>query len=65
MAPELICSNEQTAYDQKVDIWSIGCIIYYILSGGRHAFCLKDDDYSDEAQLAQSICHDEPNFIGL
>lgn len=34
MAPELIASDEES-YDQKVDIWSIGCILYFLLSGSN------------------------------
>ena len=30
MAPELVMEAE---YDQKVDVWSLGCIVYILLSG--------------------------------
>ena len=36
MAPELISSHEEN-YNEKVDIWSLGCLVYYVLSG-KHAF---------------------------
>lgn len=29
MAPELLKKN----YDEKVDVWAIGCIMYILLSG--------------------------------
>lgn len=32
-APE-ICQNKE--YDYKVDIWSFGCILYFLLSGTTH-----------------------------
>ena len=30
MAPELIKDNE---YDEKVDVWALGCIVYILLTG--------------------------------
>lgn len=35
LSPEMIQGKE---YDTKTDIWSLGCLIYYILSGGSHLF---------------------------
>ena len=39
MAPELI--KNVLDFNEKVDIWSLGCIIYHILSG-KHAFYASD-----------------------
>ena len=58
MAPELIVSDENS-YDSKVDVWAIGCIIYYMLSG-KNVF--QGDSIN---QLEQKILQDEPNFDDL
>ena len=64
MAPELIRSNE-SAFDEKVDIWSIGCIIFYILSGGKHAFSDDEDKSNVTPLLNQRIIHEEPDYENL
>ena len=28
MAPEMINDNEKKGYDSKIDIWSVGCIVF-------------------------------------
>jgi len=40
MAPELYKVNheERAKYDSKVDIFSLGCIYTYVLTGGKHPF---------------------------
>ena len=38
LSPELCAS---LPYDKSVDIWSIGCVIYEILTRGRHPFSAK------------------------
>lgn len=40
MAPELIRCK---AYDQRVDVWSLGCIVYILLSG-RYPFDAQEQD---------------------
>lgn len=35
VAPELI---QEKPYDEKCDVWSLGVLTYYMLSGGHHAF---------------------------
>jgi serine/threonine protein kinase len=40
MAPELIRYKE---YDQRVDVWSLGCIVYILLSG-KYPFEGQDSD---------------------
>ena len=64
MAPELIRSNE-SEYDEKVDIWSIGCIIFYILSGGKRAFSDDESKSNTSPLLNQKIMHEEPDYENL
>lgn len=39
MAPEVVAFNHE--YTKKVDIWSIGIIMYEILTGGKHPLYVK------------------------
>jgi len=43
MAPEVYESNR---FDFKVDIWALGCIFGYTLSGGKHPFGEDPDNRS-------------------
>jgi len=40
MAPEII---NKAQYSKSVDMWSVGIIMYMLLSGGRHPFYTKQD----------------------
>ncbi len=42
MAPEVVALNHE--YTKKVDIWSIGIIMYEILTGGKHPLYIKGVD---------------------
>lgn len=35
IAPEMMCGQRTTT---SVDVFSLGCVYYYVLSGGQHAF---------------------------
>jgi serine/threonine protein kinase len=41
MAPEVAFSQE---YTKSVDIWSIGIIMYVVLTGGKHPLFIDDED---------------------
>jgi serine/threonine protein kinase len=36
-APEML-GGWMSSYDQRVDLWSAGAVLYYMLTGGIHAF---------------------------
>ena len=40
MAPELIKAKEENKfeYDEKIDVWAIGVITYYLMSEGKFPF---------------------------
>jgi len=54
VAPEIV---ERCQYDEKVDMWSIGCILYLLLSG-QYPFGTEDDC----DVLYQSICEGDFDF---
>ena len=45
MAPELIESSEEV-FNEKVDIWSLGCLVYYLLCG-KQAFIYESDSLDE------------------
>lgn len=36
-APEIL-GGWMSYYDEQIDLWSAGCVLYYLLTGGKHAF---------------------------
>jgi calcium/calmodulin-dependent protein kinase I len=41
MAPEVAFNHE---YTKSVDVWSIGIIMYVILTGGKHPLYINTED---------------------
>jgi serine/threonine protein kinase len=39
MAPEVALNQD---YTKSVDIWSIGIIMYYVLTGGKHPLFVEN-----------------------
>lgn len=69
MAPEII---QEKAYDQKVDIWSIGVIVYILLSGRppfrgktKHEIfrSILQHDLSFDHQIWEKISVEAKDFI--
>ena len=44
MAPEVALNQE---YTKSVDIWSIGIIMYFVLTGGKHPLYIDNEDNVD------------------
>lgn len=53
MAPELI--NEEAAADPKVDMWSLGVVIYRMLFGGQFPFLDPHRKYEARHQAFHDI----------
>ncbi|ETS73402.1 hypothetical protein PFICI_15007 [Pestalotiopsis fici W106-1] len=51
-APEVIMGME---WDSKIDIWSVGVMIWDIFEGGRLMHAMGNDHFDDEQHLAQMV----------
>ena len=62
MAPELMCDTNE-GHSNGVDIWALGVMAFYLLSGGLHPFIQSGDDEEIQIDdLKQKILNDEPNW---
>ena len=55
VAPEMFNGWAQS-YDERVDIWSCGAVLYYILTGGIHAF--SQEDNGELKKQIEAGCYD-------
>lgn len=53
MAPELVNDKE---YDQRVDVWALGCIVYILLTGSPPFSGVTTDE------MSESILNKNPDF---
>ena len=58
-APEILLSDPN--YDYKVDIWSLGCIFYELIS--RRAFIAEPDDDDDDGVILKEILASLPDAL--
>ena len=55
-APEIILGQD---YDNKVDIWSAGCIAYYLYAGLYYPF---GAEAKTREEIEDAIINDEPDY---
>ena len=58
ISPEIYLNNE---YSFKVDIWSLGVILYLLITGGLLPF---DDADLDTLNLAKKVCYLQQEYPG-
>ena len=47
-APEML-QGQWSHYDEKIDLWSAGAVLFYILTGGIHAFNFESQKEIEDA----------------
>ena len=65
MAPEVAFQHE---YTKSVDVWAIGIIMHYLMTGGKHPFFVKDVDNTQtfkEKLKALKKVEPDPSFSWL
>ena len=61
MAPELVCS-ENKGHTCKVDIWALGVLAFYLLSGGHLPFDVDSEQENSQQNMIDKILNEEPNW---
>ena len=63
-APEML-GGWMSPYDQRVDLWSAGAVLYYLLTGGIHAYSAPLQKDIEAAILEASYDTSLPEFQGI
>ena len=60
-APEIM-GGWMSHYDQRVDLWSAGAVLYFMLTGGIHAFNYEMQDDIEDAINKGNYNKDIPEY---
>ena len=63
-APEML-GGWMSRYDQRVDLWSAGAILYYLLTGGIHAFSAPLQKDIEQQILTAAYDKSLPEYVSL
>jgi len=61
-APERLNRDNSSPESKAVDIWSLGCICYFLIFGVPPFYSEKEDESENEDEIVESVISGEINF---